>query len=63
MTHVDDLMVAASEDEHKRFEDLLKKIQLEYTKSDDDILRFQVLIIEQSHETKTSRNGHQYVQS
>ena len=63
MTHVDDLMVAASESEHTRFENLLQTTQLEFTKNEGDILKFLGLIIEQTQEKKTSRNGHEYTQS
>ena len=63
MTHVDELMVAASENEHARFEDLLQKTQLEFTKNDGDILKFLGLIIEQSQDKRTSRNGHEYNQA
>lgn len=63
MTIVDDLMVTAQEDEHKPFEDVLKKTPLEFTKNDGEVLRFFGLIIEQSPEKKQSRNGHEYTQS
>ena len=63
MTHVDDLMVGANESEHKRFESLLQKTQLEFTKNEGDILKFLGLIVEQAQEKKVSRNGHEYTQS
>ena len=63
MTHVDDLMVGATESEHARFETLLQKTQLEFTKNEGDVLKFLGLIVEQAQEKKISRNGHEYKQS
>ena len=37
MTHVDDLMVGASESEHQRFESLLQKTNLEFTKNEGNV--------------------------
>ena len=63
MTHVDDLMVGATENEHQRFESLLQKTNLEYTKNEGSVLKFLGLIVEQNQEKKVSRNGHEYIQS
>ena len=55
-------MVAANDEEHARFETLLKT-KLEYTKCEDDVLMFLGFIIEQSHESKISGNGHEYTKA